>query len=321
MTKNNQNTFDNLKEIIKGKYTISIAILLKKKYVKSDDHESIFYVDTTDLTQNTLKSIVSECIEPINNVEKYTVDYPDSETNQARSIKSQETEFSTIYDILKGRDRGKHVVKNIEGIAKARAYMIVIREDLDIVAVGFRRIPENWGTRKEKGFISLFYQEERLEVLGTEPIFSIANSIDFIFYKDELFIFSKKGFELGLNYHDDMLKSVQKFYDNDANDFFQEVGTLKQYIGKNVSRLRKVIKIHELGIYKNKQHRERIKELSKEKDWNIEFQDEKIVITEENIKHLLYVLQDKHLYSDITGIYYNVDSATPDSATPPNKKE
>jgi len=103
--------------------------------------------------------------------------------------------------------------------------------------------------KKAKGLIPLMYVDNRFEDLDSNPIFSIANSIDFIYFSEYLFILSKKSFEAGLNFRKGMIEKSEEFYSEvEAVELFVNLDILKQKAGDNQRYLRKIATIKESRI-------------------------------------------------------------------------
>jgi hypothetical protein len=59
---------------------------------------------------------------------------------------------------------------------------------------------------------------------------------------------------------------------------------------------------------------QKLQELSAEKGWNIEFNEEQIIITEETLDDILTLLQNKRLHSELTEEDFDVESLKPVNA-------
>jgi len=247
-----------------------------------------------------------------NTVEEYSVDCPEPEEDEVRAIDYEDTDFIKIMEKLIPLNPEEDIVTDVDELVRAKSYVIVLRQDGDIKAIGFRILPENWKMKKAKGFIPLMYKDNRFEDLDSNPVFSIANTIDFVFYGEKLFILSKKSFEAGLNFREGMINKANEFYE-EANEeqIFLNIDVLKQKVGNNQRYLRKLSTIQNLGYYKNQNFLIRMKELSEEKKWDVQFDNGLIVITEENLDHILSILQNKRLHSEFTEEDFDVDSVKP----------
>ncbi len=302
MTMKDKKVFKSLKEEIDlNKCDISLAI------VESTDQYNVLYVPINEPIENKLRNFISDHIENTNTVEEYTVDCDAPEKGIALSINSDETDFSTIYEILRPLNPERDIVPNIDKLVQANAYIVIIRMNSVIKAIGFKRLPENWKMRKKRGLLPLLYKGNRFESLDTDTVFSIASTIDFIFYKKKLFIFSKSDFEIGLKYYERIIQKSNLFFkDIKEKDIFIDSKFLIEK-RNNLHYERKFAKVHKCQYYKDDEFLTKMETLSKEEEWLIDFQDGKIIVTKDNIDDVLSILQDKRLRSDLTQNYYDAN--------------
>lgn len=190
--------------------------------------------------------------------------------------------------------------------------MIILRNAEGIQVVGFKTLPENWRMKRNKGLIPLLYNENRFEDLEQDNVFSISSIVDLFYFNEFLFILSKKDFERGLNFREGMI--------NNANELYQEVTQLNIFVnmeiltdrvGNNQRYLRKIATIRNLGHYRNPVYLQRLQQLSVAKGWNIQFEEEQIVITDETLDDILTLLQNKRLHSELTEEDFDVESTKP----------
>jgi hypothetical protein len=166
--------------------------------------------------------------------------------------------------------------------------------------------------KKDKGLISLLFRENRFEDLEEENVFSISNSIDFMYYEELLFILSKKAFETGLNFREGMIAKAQEFYDEvEVQNLFVNLDILTSKVGNNQRYLRKIVTIKNLGYYKDQNFLMRFKEINDIKNWGVQFDNGQIVITEESLEDIITILQNKRLHSDLTEEDFDVESVKP----------
>lgn len=305
----NEEALIGLKTIKFGDCYVSLAIIKEYKRDRSS-HYNVKYVQINPRLEGRLKNIIQKKIEASNTVEEYTFDCADPEADHIKTISYEETDFYQIYQKLLPLNPEEDIVEDEEELVRAKSYMIIIRDNDEIKAIGFKTLPENWKMKKAKGLIPLMYVDNRFEDLDSNPIFSIANSIDFIYFSEYLFILSKKSFEAGLNFRKGMIEKSEEFYSEvEAVELFVNLDILKQKAGDNQRYLRKIATIKNLGYYKNQQFLNNFKLLSEAKNWGIEFDDGHIVITEEKLDSILTVLQNKRLHSELTEEDFDVESA------------
>ena len=306
-----RNKFQKLKELDLQSCYVSLAIVQEYKRNRISKYR-VKYVQIDEKLENRLRSIVSQKIKNSNSIEEYTFDCPEPEEDQVRAIESESTDFNEIMELLEALTPEEDKIESVNELIKAKSYLIILRDDDEIKVTAFKRIPENWKMKRKKGYVSLLYKENMFVDLEEDNVYSISNTIDFIFYDGMLFIFSKKNFETGLNFREGMLAKAEEFYQEAENaNLFVNMEILSGKVGNNQRYLRKIATIKNLGYYKNQQFLSRFKEVNDAKSWGIEFQNGQIVITEERLDDILTILQNKRLHSDLTEQDFDVESVKP----------
>jgi len=301
--------FNALKNLDLQNADVYLAIV--KEYKKNrESRYNVSYVPINPRLGNRLRNIVVQKINSVNTFEDYAFDCPEPEEDQVRAINYTETDFYRIFGQLQDLNPEENVIGNVDELVKAKAYLIILRNEVGIQVVGFKTLPENWKMKRDRGLISLLYRENRFEDLGEENVFNISSSIDLTYFNEALFIFSKKNFESGLNFREGMLAKANELYDEvRESNFFVYVEILVNRVGNNQRYLRKIATIKNLDYYKNYEFLQRLRRISSEKNWGIEFREEQIVITEETLDDILTLLQNKRLFSELTDETFDVDSA------------
>ncbi|WP_442787889.1 Kiwa anti-phage protein KwaB-like domain-containing protein [Flavobacterium suncheonense] len=305
----NRQILRNLKAIDLRNSNISLAVV--KEYKRDRiSHYTVKYVPTNARLEQRLKNIVLRHIEVSNTVEPYTYDCPEPEGDQVRSIGSEETDFFRIFAQLQELNPEIDIIENVEELVKSKAYMIILRNAEGIQVVGFKTLPENWKMKRSRNLINLLYIENRFEDLEQENVFSISNYVDLFYFNEYIFILSKKEFERGLNFREGMINNANVLYEDLAEKrVFVDIDILTARVGNNQRYLRKMATIRNLGHYTNPVFLQRLRQLSIAKGWNIEFDGNQILITEETLDDILTLLQNKRLHSELTEEDFDVDSA------------
>ncbi len=306
MTKNNKETFKSLKKDIDlDKCDISLAI------VKSTPRYSVLYVPINEPLENQLRGFISDHIDNTNTVKEYTIDCVEPDKGMALSINANETNFSTIDEKLRPLNPERNIIPNIKKLVQANAYIIIVRMNSVIKAIGFKKLPENWKMREKRGLLPLLFKGNSFESLGADPVFSIASTIDFIFYDEKLFIFSKNNFEIGLKYYERILQKADLFFkDIEKEDIFIDSQFLKDK-RDNLHYARKFAHVYERKHYKDGKFLKNMETISKQEGWPINFWDGKIIVTKENVDALLSIFQHKRLRSDFDHQCYDAENTTP----------
>ncbi len=301
--------FSNLKRLNLRNTDVSLAIVNEYKRNR-ESHYVINYVEIDRKLENRLRNITIQKINSANSFEAYSYDCPEPEEDEVRGINYEATDFYKIYQKLGELNPEEDVINSIGDLVKAKAYIIILRDSNEIKVISFKTLPENWKMKLNKGLIHLLYKENRFEDLEDENVFSISNQIDVLYFQEALFILSKKGFEVGLNFREGMISKAQELYNEVQQlNLFVNMDTLINRVGNNQRYLRKIATIKNLGYYKDNQYLQRLRQINANRNWNLQFQNGQLVITEENLDTILTVLQNKRLHSELTDETFDVDSA------------
>jgi hypothetical protein len=301
--------FRNLKRLNLQNTEVSLAIVKEYKRNRVSQYE-VNYVQINPRLETRLRNIIIRKVEAANTFETYTYDCPEPEEDEVRAINSDETDFFRILEQLQALNPEEDIIEDIDELVKAKAYLIILRNDEGIQTVGFKTLPENWKMKRDRGLIPLLYRENRFEDLEEENVFSISSFVDLIYFDEALFILSRKNFESGLNFRDGMIAKADELYQEvqEAN-LFVNMEILTNRVGNNQRYLRKMATIKNLGYYQDANDLLRLRAISEQRNWGIQFQDGQIVITEEHLDAILTLLQNKRLHSELTDETFDVDSA------------
>lgn len=290
---------------------VTLAVVKEYKRDRVSQY-TVKYVPIDQRLENRLRNIVVNHINNSNTVEEYTYDCPEPEEDQVRAISYEETDFYRIFEQLEDLNPEEDIIENVEELVKSKAYMIILRNEEGIQVVGFKTLPENWRMKRNKGLIPLFYNENRFEDLEAENVFSIASTVDLLYFNETLFILSKKEFESGLNFREGMIAGANEmFAEVQQLNLFVNMDVLITKVGNNQRYLRKIATIKNLGHYRNPQFLQRMHQLSQTKGWNITFQNGQIIFTDETLDDILTLLQNKRLHSELTDEDFDVNSVKP----------
>jgi len=306
-----RSTLRDLKRLNLARANVSLAMVKEYKRERTS-HYDVKYVQIDDPLEKRLRDIVISKIENSNTVEEYSYDSPEPEADHVTAIQYEETDFYRIYQILEPLNPEEDIIEDVDELIKAKAYLIILRNREGIQVVGFKTIPENWKMKRSRGLIPLLFEENRFKDLDDRNVFSIAGTMDLFYYNETLFILSKKQFERGLNFREGMIEGANEMYAEvrDLN-LFVDLDILVNKVGNNQRYLRKVATIKNLGHYKDPLFLSKVKALSQLKGWNIQFQNEQIVFTDDTLEVILTILQNKRLHSELTDQDFDVESAKP----------
>lgn len=301
----------NLKQLNLSRASVSLAIVKEYKVARVS-HYDLKYVPIEEKLERRLRNIITSQIERSNSVEDYTYDCPEPEGDLVRGIDYEETDFYKISEILLDLNPEEDIIQDVDELIKAKAYIIILRNREGIKVVGFKTLPENWKLKYSRGLIPLLFSENSFKDLEEDNVFSISSFIDLFFFDETLFILSKKDFEKGLNFRDGMLNNAAELYQEVENlTLFGNMNVLTARVGNNQRYLRKMATIRNLGHYRNPIFMQRLQHVSELKGWNINFEDGRIIFTEESLDDILTLLQNKRLHSELTDEDFDVESAKP----------
>lgn len=297
----------DLKNLNLNNAEVTLALVKEYKQNRVSQY-SIKYIPVDEKLEVRLRNIVISKIQSSNTAEEYSFDCPEPEADLVRSIGYEQTDFYRIFEQLSALNPEEDVIEDIEELVKAKAYLVILRNRDGIQAVGFKTIPENWKMKKDRGLIPLLYRENRFEDLEDENVFSIASSIDLIYYNETLFILSKRAFEYGLNFREGMLAKANEMYEEVQQlNLFVNIEILTNRVGNNQRYLRKIATIKNLGHYRNPKFILKMQEVCGLRNWLIQFNGQQIVFTDETLDAILSLLQNKRLFSPLTEEDFDVD--------------
>jgi len=278
----------------------------------TERHYIVKYIEISQKLGARLKSILTSEIGKAKSVEEYSYDCPEIEDGLARTIDANETDYKRILEVLKTRDPHTDKVSDRGELSKVKAYMLILRQLDKIVLVAYRNVPETWKLKSDKGLFSILYTGKRFEDLQEQDIFSISNRYDFVVYDEQILILSKKGFEHALNFREGLKAKAQAFYEtSSAIGLFKNIEVLSKNVGDNMHLMRKIATIENMGLYKDKQFIRKIKDVNSKRNWGLEFLGDEIVITDDNVNSVLYILSNRRLTSELTEETFDVESAKP----------
>lgn len=304
----NQQKFNELKGLNLNESFVSLAIV--KEYKKDRESQyNIEYVEIEEELESRLRNILVSRVEKAGSFEEYSFDCPEPEGDLVRTIPYESTDFYKIMESLLTLNPEEDKVDSVEDLVKAKSYIILLRNNDGIQLAGFKAIPENWKLKKSKGLIPLLFENNTFKDLETDNVFSISSTVDFLFYKDLLFILSKKAFEQGMNFRDGMIAKANLLYEETEElNIFVNIDILKNRVGNNQRYLRKLATIKNLGYYKDQNYLIKFKNINLLKGWGIVFEENQIVITDETLDGILTVLQNKRLHSELSEEDFDVES-------------
>lgn len=291
-------------------FSASLAMVWEKTLARQLNYK-VKYVDVSEDLEEKLIEVTTSCINGMQEIEEFALDSDAPDAMNVWGIESSATNFRLIKNALDQAIPEEDMVESYDELKKAFAYLIVVRIDGNIRWVGFKKVPENWASKKKSSLLNIFYDDTRLELIDDGGIFSISKHLGLVFHDDNLFVVNREELEIGLKYRERIILIATNFYSEVGQlDLFSNGHLLSQRIQRNTKLLKKIAMIQNLGHYSNPQFMQRLKAISAQKQWGMDFDGDKIVLSEHNIDAVLTVLQNKRLFSELTEETFDVGSAT-----------
>lgn len=275
---------------------ISLTLWLVNRSLRNRvAHYKVSWVQTDGNLKKKLNHILKKQIARSNSVSEYGYITEDQDAT-ALNVSINETDFSKILpELHNGSDANK--INDINDLHNTWAYIIEVKNSNHHI-FAFKKVPESWSLKKSNKLDNVFFDNAVLKDLQEKSIFKISRSVDFIAYKQELFILDKKNFESGLNFRVGMEKNRDKV----LNEFkqlklFDDTSKLKEKVGNNIKYLRKISTIKKNGYYKNQNYMKALKVINESEKWGLEIEDGKIKVEDNNIDLILTLLNNDRVKS------------------------
>ncbi|ANU82999.1 DUF4868 domain-containing protein [Aggregatibacter actinomycetemcomitans] len=214
------------------------------------------------------------------------------------TIESEITDFSKIeIEIGKGFDNAR--ATSYSDLLNSWAYVVLFEED-NKKLYAWKKISADTQPKKVASKNTIFFHNHKLVDLEDKEVFVIYPNYDFFVYQSITFISSKRQFESSMNFREGMKeKSDQVLSDFQNLSVFKNIELIKEHVGENLHRLRKMASILKSGYYKQTDYIEKLISVSKEENWELKVEEGKIVVEEETIDLLLKLLNNDRLRSPI----------------------
>lgn len=210
-----------------------------------------------------------------------------NQDNRFFYVESAATDFSQMGKIVTS-SQIESVTKQSE-LNRFNCYVIQLTfGDTEQSLFAFRYISGAWSVKKTTGKF-LGFETKKNELIVTiddDPRFQITPFIDFIQYKDDIFITDIKQFETAMNFHERLREkktealtsicSSSALADNSYN-------SLTKIIGNDKHLMRQLASVHEKGYYTNDIWLRRLENAAEEAgNWKIKFDGNGKIKIEEN---------------------------------------
>lgn len=298
--------FHHLKGLDIGRYPVSLWILRRKLSKKRASYAALRVEAEERLRAKLRESIVTTIgIRKVSRPYFYGVG---DQENVSYELATGMTDFRGIRDQIESGSREKKVT-DVSELVGAWGYVIQLSHENGNV-YGFRKISAGWSAKKVRGLISLIFEKEVLIDLEERPVFKIDESIDFVCLHNELFVFDRSQFESAMNFRAEMeARKGEVIQEIQALDLFTDVAPFRRKVD-NIRALRKIAQIQENGYYRNPAFMQGLKETSQNQKWGLAFEDEKIVVDDDNVELIMTLINNDRLSSLINSEIFDVEGKT-----------
>lgn len=288
-----------IKEENFSNWDVSFWLIKRKLHPKDKSNSySALLVDIDDKLPRRFKGYLKKQLQD----KKYHLDnydYSNADCDDVLlTIDSEITDFSKIeIEINKGFDNDR--ATSYSDLLKSWAYVILF-EKADKKLYAWKKISADTQPKKVESKNTIFFHNHKLVDLEDKEVFVIYPNYDFFVYQGITFISSKRQFESSMNFREGMkAKSDQVLSDFQNLSVFKNIELIKEHVGENLHRLRKMASILKSGYYKQTDYIEKLITVSKEENWELKVEEGKIVVEEETIDLLLKLLNNDRLRSPI----------------------
>lgn len=265
-------------------------------------------IEVTDALAEELKRIVSASLLAHTEVEDYTLTAQRNEVS-CLHVGTDETCFADLATVVDApaeehRIAGERDFQNIAG------YLIRLRTG-DQVLYCVKRVTDAWKAKKARSVINVVMRAHQLDLVEDRS-FTIAKSLDFVVFGDDLFIMDKRAFETLLSYkigYADSFGELQRDVAFTAR--FAEMGPLIEHVGTNTMHLRRMAVIQQKGHYADDAYMARLRQVNVQQGWNIQFDGAgRIIPTDDSMRAIMQVLLNHRLYSQLSLDTFDVPSSS-----------
>lgn len=299
MKANIKKLMKDIKEEDFSNWDVSFWLIKRKSHPKDKSNSySALLVDIDDKLPRRFKGYLKKQLQDKEyHLDNY--DYSNADCDDVLlTIDSEITDFSKIeIEIGKGFDNDR--ATSYSDLLKSWAYVILFEKGGKRL-YAWKKISSDTQPKKVASKNTIFFHNHKLVDLEDKEVFVIYPNYDFFVYQSITFISSKRQFESSMNFREGMkAKSDQVLSDFQNLSVFKNIELIKEHVGENLHRLRKMASILKSGYYKQTDYIEKLIAVSKEENWELKVEEGKIVVEEETIDLLLKLLNNDRLRSPI----------------------
>ena len=263
-------------------------------------------VDIEPSLEKKLIAMVARLINQSNLAEAYEFETTDQDDRVLVHPISQ-TDFPLIAaEVMRGLDAPK--VQSVEEFQNAIGTIISIEVGKQNTLFAFRRRPEAWNLRKLAGWVNAIFKNATLVDVDAGVVLRLDQHIDFIGFREQLFVLNKKNFEYGLNFREGMERTRDRVINEfQSRNLFTDVRPLRDKVASNLHYLRKLTALEKSGYYRDPNFMAELERASKAEGWALEFVDGKIVMTAESLDLIITLLCNNRVQSMVNRERFDIE--------------
>lgn len=282
--------------------------VFKKRSSKKQRFKALHVSITPELAAE-LKAIAESWISRCSEIYDYDLLAQVNE-NSCLYVAESNTIFSHLKEVV-DRPPEESGIESVKDLEDSFGYVVKIQLETEVL-YGVCRVPPGWKIKKRVSLINVVLNKKELD-LETDEAFSIAKRFDFFVIGNGVITTNKGNFESILEYKATYTSAFSELQKEDVFlARFSDVAPLIDVVEKNTIHLRRMAVVKEKGFYKDDNYMQRVREISEQRKWNIEFDDKgRIIPSAESARTIMHVLLNHRLHSLLTDDDFDVQGAYP----------
>jgi len=267
-----------------------------------------WHVRTAEVIETLFRKAITDCVASTIEEIGYS---PISQNNESSCLSHALAESEGLIALLRLVDmpeteKTDAELKHLKGAA---GYLVKFQYNGHTV-YSIRRTAPSWRPKVRSSLINAVFQNGELSVTPEET-FSFDAFFDFYCINETIFVKSKRSYESAMSEKKAYESNFEKLaVDPDFTTIFADIQPLKEYVGSNEIRLRRITIIQSKALYSRPDFPQKVQDVNNARDFGLNFDTNgKLVVCADTAKTIMQILLDHRLLSEITEIIYDVPDA------------
>lgn len=281
--------------------------LVKRKVTQKDANYSVLRVNIDAKLQRRFRGYLKTQLQ---NKEFHVSAYDFNNADGDDALFTIATDITDFVKVATAIDDGFNnpYARNYEELLNSWAYIALFEKDGKRL-FAWRKINADTQPKKVMSKNAMFFQNHKLVDLDDKEIFLIDPRYDFFVYEGTTFIANKRQFESSMNFREGMKTNGDEVLaDFEKLKIFDNVDIIKEFVGTNLHRLRKLSSIRKSGYYKQPDYMKRLLKVSAQEKWELKIIKNKIIVEEDTVELLLKLLNNDRLRSPINNELFDSEA-------------